>query len=250
MSDESSEKPKAAPGGAVPEAASAPAAAPAAASASPAATPAAEAGTPAAPPPSLLVGAAAIEPGESIEVVLARLAKACPSASSNAAEQARLTATRVQELQELMRTRFGVEPDPDNGGPLVPAERHFELARTLKEELGYQLYVTVCASHWPAQKTKAGEDPEHFEVATVLRAPVPGTHQACWRVRVPADAPVIDSLVPLFAGADWQEREQYDLVGVSFRDHPDLRRLMMPDEWEGHPLRKDYAIDTRCVPWR
>ena len=48
----------------------------------------------------------------------------------------------------------------------------------------------------------------------------------------------------------FREREQFDLLGVKFDGHPDLRRLMMPDEWEGHPLRKDYAIDTRCAPWR
>ncbi len=188
--------------------------------------------------------------GEPSEVVLARMAGACRGASDNKNEQARLRQVRADGLDAFLRARFGVEPDPANGGPLVPAERHFELARALKEELGYKLYVTVCASHWPAQKVKGVDDPEHFEVATVLRATGSGTHHAAWRVRLPAEAPVIDSLVPLFAGADWQEREQFDLLGVRFHDHPDLRRLMLPDEWEGHPLRKDYAIDTRCVPWR
>ena len=61
---------------------------------------------------------------------------------------------------------------------------------------------------------------------------------------------MVPRLYPLFAGADWQEREQYDLVGVIFEGHPDLRRLMMPEDWDGHPLRKDYAIDTRVAPWR
>jgi NADH-quinone oxidoreductase subunit C len=242
MSDEASDKPK------VAEAASEPQVATAVAAPAAAAAPAAPEAPP--PPPSLLVGAAAIEPGEPSEVVLARLAQACPTANSNKSEQARLRQVRADGLDAFLRARFGVEPDAANGGPLVPAERHFELARALKEELGYKLYVTVCASHWPAQKVKGVDDPEHFEVATVLRATGSGTHHAAWRVRLPAEAPVIDSLVPLFAGADWQEREQFDLLGVRFHDHPDLRRLMLPDEWEGHPLRKDYAIDTRCVPWR
>jgi NADH:ubiquinone oxidoreductase subunit C len=135
------------------------------------------------------------------------------------------------------------------GGPLVARDRHFALAEALKED-GYRLYVTTVASHWPAQK-KGEElvDAEHFEVGTVLRSVGAGSRVVCWRVRLEVGEE-IDSLVPLFAGADWQEREQFDLVGVTFAGHPDLRRLMMPEDWVGHPLRKDYAIETACEPWR
>ncbi len=141
------------------------------------------------------------------------------------------------------------ELDPD--GPLVPAARHVELAALLKE-LGFTLYVTVVASHWPeAAPTKKTEGhPEFFEVATVLRRPTRGDSPAvCWRVRLEPGEPC-PTLYPLFAGADWQEREQFDLVGVRFSDHPDLRRLMLPEDWQGHPLQKDYAIDTPHAPWR
>jgi NADH-quinone oxidoreductase subunit C len=199
---------------------------------------------------ALLQGAAAIEPGVPAELVLQALAQANPGAALRAAENARLRAEHAAQLAECLRTRFGAEiGGAAAGGPLIAAERHFELARVLKEELGYRFYVTTCASHWPAQKGKTSDDPEHFEVATVLRVPGPGSCDVRWRVRVAIDGE-LDSLVPLFAGADWQEREQFDLFGVRFRGHPDLRRLMMPDEWEGHPLRKDYPIDTRCEPWR
>lgn len=155
-----------------------------------------------------------------------------------------------EEFDTLLRDGFGVTEFPADAPPFVDAARHFELASKLKE-LGYRIYVTVVATHYlaqPASKTGPAED-EHFEVATVLRKAAKGAPVATWRVKL-ALGQKIESLVPLFAGADWQEREQFDLVGVEFEKHPDLRRLMMPEDWEGHPLRKDYAIDTACVPWR
>jgi NADH-quinone oxidoreductase subunit C len=55
--------------------------------------------------------------------------------------------------------------------------------------------------------------------------------------------PAIDSITPVWAGADYYEREVFDLFGIRFEDHPNLRRIMMPDEWQGHPLRKDYPVE-------
>ncbi|MBK7584790.1 MAG: NADH-quinone oxidoreductase subunit C [Myxococcales bacterium] len=154
------------------------------------------------------------------------------------------------ELDKLLADSFGVSEFPADSPPVVDRARHFELAKQLKQ-LGYRIYVTVVATHYlPQAAGKAGpEQPELFEIATVLRKPGKGADIATWRVKL-AVGEGIESLVPLYAGADWQEREQYDLVGVVFENHPDLRRLMMPDDWEGHPLRKDYAIDTACSPWR
>ncbi|MCO4760833.1 MAG: NADH-quinone oxidoreductase subunit C [Myxococcales bacterium] len=146
------------------------------------------------------------------------------------------------------------EPAPVvvESGMTVPAAAHFALAELLKNR-GYNLYVTVAASHWPQEKkSRKNPDPppEHFKVATVLRNPSAGDSPAFWWSVDLAPGEPIDSLVSLFAGADWQEREQWDLVGVVFSNHPDLRRLMLPEDWQGHPLRKDYAIDTPHAPWR
>ena len=82
-----------------------------------------------------------------------------------------------------------------------------------------------------------------------LRRPGAGSCTISWRVKLGKDES-IPTLFPLFEGADWQEREQYDLVGVVFSEHPDLRRLMMPEDWPGYPLQKEYAIDTPHAPWR
>jgi NADH-quinone oxidoreductase subunit C len=62
------------------------------------------------------------------------------------------------------------------------------------------------------------------------------------RVRLPGASPVVDSVVTVWPTANWHERETYDLFGIRFEGHPDLRRLLMPDGWEGYPLRKDYPV--------
>jgi NADH-quinone oxidoreductase subunit C len=61
------------------------------------------------------------------------------------------------------------------------------------------------------------------------------------------DGEEIDSVVPVWPTADWHEREAYDMVGIVFRGHPNLKRLLMPSDWAGHPLRKDYPIGGEPV---
>jgi NADH-quinone oxidoreductase subunit B/C/D len=146
---------------------------------------------------------------------------------------------------------LGVSPSAEPGPPLVPVERHVELASRLKQ-LGYRQLVSIVSTHWLAgtgRKGKAPDEPEHFETIYLLRTVGSGSRLASWAVRTAPGMP-IPSLFTLFAGADWQEREQWDLVGVVFADHPDLRRLMMPENYQGHPLRRDFPADAPCAPWR
>jgi NADH-quinone oxidoreductase subunit C len=147
-------------------------------------------------------------------------------------------------LGERFPASFGPEAGELSWEPTIPAAQHRELARALRDEHGFVMYVSVIATHHP------GDDGEAFEVSTVLRRPGPGSETFQWCVRLEGEEPRIDSLVGLFPGADWQEREQYDLLGVLFDGHPDLRRLMLPEDWEGHPLRKDFPIDRPHQPWR
>jgi NADH-quinone oxidoreductase subunit C len=64
------------------------------------------------------------------------------------------------------------------------------------------------------------------------------------KVRVPADA-AVPSVSSVWPAANWSEREAYDLFGINFRDHPDMRRILMPEDWEGFPLRKDYPVQIK-----
>ena len=69
------------------------------------------------------------------------------------------------------------------------------------------------------------------------------------QVRLSSDDPTMTSLVSVWPGANWMEREIFDLMGIRFHGHPDLRRVLMPDDWEGHPLRKDYPVEGyRDIP--
>ena len=78
---------------------------------------------------------------------------------------------------------------------------------------------------------------------------IPNKTKIRLRTRVSGADPVVDSMVPVWPGAGWLEREIYDLMGIRFNGHPDLRRILLPDDWEGHPLRRDYPTEGfRDVP--
>lgn len=129
------------------------------------------------------------------------------------------------------------------GDPVVvERDRVRELAAALKD-LGFTYFVYCAAVHYPATEAEADRTQVEYRLRRLPK------DEIAFRVVVPTGEST-PSLCGLFAGADWQEREQYDLAGTVFADHPDLRRIMLPEDWEGHPLRRDYAIDTRHHPWR
>jgi NADH-quinone oxidoreductase subunit C len=68
-------------------------------------------------------------------------------------------------------------------------------------------------------------------------------HKIRIRAQVPEDDPKISSVVPIWAGANWHERECHDMFGITFTGHPDMRRILLPEDWEGYPLRKDYPLN-------
>jgi NADH-quinone oxidoreductase subunit C len=116
----------------------------------------------------------------------------------------------------------------------VPAGRIVEVCRRLKDQHEFVRLSTVTAVDWhPAEP--------RFEVVYHLHSPARNARLRV-KCRVGGENPAIDSVTPVWRSANWYERETFDLFGIRFRNHPDLRRIMLPDDWEGHPLRKDYPV--------
>lgn len=97
----------------------------------------------------------------------------------------------------------------------------------------------------PARTVGAGVAPERFEVVVNLLS-IARRERIRLRVQVPADDTTIPSLFDVHPGAEAHERETFDMFGIIFQGHPDLTRILMPEDWQGHPLRKDF--DTGRIP--
>lgn len=134
---------------------------------------------------------------------------------------------------------------------LVAREGYLEAVRALKAE-GYGFLADLtCVDYLahPGREAAEGVVLERFEVVVSLRRFDPPDIVRL-RVQVPERDPALPSLYPLFPGADAMEREVFDLFGIYFEDHPDLSRILLPEDWEGHPLRKDYAVGRVPVQFK
>ncbi|MBZ5701125.1 MAG: NADH-quinone oxidoreductase subunit C [Acidobacteriia bacterium] len=120
---------------------------------------------------------------------------------------------------------------------VVPRELLRGAAERLREdsELQFNLLSDItCVDRFPVEP--------RFELNYHLTS-IPRGAKIRLRVRVPGDNPAADSVTGVWPGANWMEREIFDLFGVRFNGHPDLRRILLPDDWEGHPLRKDFPVE-------
>ncbi len=118
-----------------------------------------------------------------------------------------------------------------------------DLVRFLRDEpsLGFTYFIDLTAVDY---QTYPQPQPERFAVVTTLLSPKLGI-RAQVKAFVAEGDPRIPSLTDIFAGANWTEREVWDLYGIEFLGHPDLTRILMPDDFDGHPLRKDYPLKGR-----
>jgi NADH-quinone oxidoreductase subunit C len=125
----------------------------------------------------------------------------------------------------------------------VSPENAHDALVALKDE-GYRLLVFLtCVDHLA---DTSREWPARYEVVYQLRN-METLEQLRVRAFVDDDPPHIDSVADLFPPADWDERETYDMFGVVFEGHPNLTRILMPDDWVGHPLRRDYPVGGEPV---
>ena len=163
-----------------------------------------------------------------------------------------------QLVEEQIETAFGVPvTEVRSQKVLHPAKEEFaELAATLKTE-GYCQCVDLCAVDYLTNPNRGGLPvgitPERFEVVAVFITHGGGSgspHRIRARVQVPEDDPTFPSITHIYPGTENMEREIYDMFGISFQDHPDMTRILMPDEWEGHPLRRDYAVGQVPVQFK
>lgn len=162
--------------------------------------------------------------------------------------------TGETETIRQARERFGddiLEAGVHNSSQVivVKPERLIELARFLKEEpgLAYEALVDVTAVDRSKLPLKEGE--ARFQTVYQLRSYTHKEHLTLLAPAVGGDSPRVPSLVPVYRGADWPERETYDLMGIAFEGHPDLRRILMPQRWPYHPLQKQVPVGGEEVPF-
>ncbi|MFQ5882349.1 MAG: NADH-quinone oxidoreductase subunit C [Candidatus Methylomirabilales bacterium] len=125
----------------------------------------------------------------------------------------------------------------------VKREAMGRICRFLKEdpELQYSFLADLCGVDW------LGKREPRFEVVYNLYS-IPCADRIRLKIRVPEEAEV-PSVTGIWPAANWHEREVFDMFGIRFTGHPDLRRILMPEDWEGHPLRKDYPVEEMPRWW-
>jgi len=148
----------------------------------------------------------------------------------------------------------GVVPGSTETGQqlnFAPRSSYHELAGTLRDG-GYEMLADLTAVDYLTHAGRAlppQVSPERFEVVANLLS-LSLNSRVRIRVQVPETDPVVDSLWDLYPGAEAMEREAYDMFGIIFTGHPDLTRILMPEDWEGHPLRKDYPVGRVPVQFK
>lgn len=137
----------------------------------------------------------------------------------------------ADQLHQRLAERFPDLTIPPHGALLLAPQQLLAVATALHDEFGYALLTNLSVTDWLADG--------QFEVVYHL-VNIQGGAPVVLKVRVPRENPLVPSLTPSWPGADFQEREAFDLYGVQFEGHPELRRIYLWDEFTGFPMRRDF----------
>lgn len=140
----------------------------------------------------------------------------------------------VQELQEEMGEKLQISNDQFYTYLKVEPGELLSLMRKIKEVYGFNHLSNLSSVDYN----------ENFELVYHIHS-IPECHKIAVKTSVPRNRAEVDSLFSVWPTADWQEREVYDLMGIKFKGHPNLIRVLLPDDFEGHPLRKDFKMEGR-----
>jgi NADH-quinone oxidoreductase subunit C len=149
------------------------------------------------------------------------------------------------ELVQRLKARFGdaireASLDRKQAIVLIAVEQLREISRYCRDEEKFDMLVDLTAVDWPKREKR-------FDVVLNLYSFAKNE-----RLRLKAQAGETEpapSVCEIWPAANWMERECYDMFGIVFEGHPDLKRILLPDEWQGHPLRKDYDILKQDTDW-
>jgi NADH-quinone oxidoreductase subunit C len=136
-----------------------------------------------------------------------------------------------------LETAFGAQPGEFRGRArvIVDPEKIVAVAQALRDKHGFEMLAALSAvDYWPQREPRFHVVYQFKAVEKKLRLEV--------RVPLNGDEPELDSITSLYPNANWHERELWDMFGLKIKNHPDLRRILMPEDWVGHPLRKDYPL--------
>jgi NADH-quinone oxidoreductase subunit C len=143
---------------------------------------------------------------------------------------------KLQAIVEQLEKEFGVTVSEYRGDAslVLPAEKIVEVCQRM-QSLGFEMLSALTAvDYWPEEQPRFHVIYEFTSVSQQLRLEI--------RVPVPGINPTVPTVSSIYRNANWRERELWDMFGIKAQGHPDLRRILMPADWEGHPLRKDYPL--------
>lgn len=143
----------------------------------------------------------------------------------------------LQAIVGNLETAFGAKASEFRGqvSVIMAQEKIVEAARALRDKHGFNMLAALSAvDYWPQLEPRFHAVYEFKNIEQKLRIEM--------RVPLNGNEPELESLIEVFPNANWHERELWDMFGLRIKNHPDLRRILMPEDWVGHPLRKDYPL--------